>query len=115
MAAPAIPPNPGLERDLDDLLATLERHDRSTLELRILLWLSDRDATCSELAEGLASEPGAVSHASRSLSMRGLVRRRFERGGTSGFVFDITPSGLLRLDPLIRAVRETNPTARGDR
>ena len=105
MAIPVITRNPDPERDLDDLLATLERNDLSTLELRILLWLSDRDATCSELAEGLASEPGAVSHASRSLSMRGLVRRRFERGGTSGFVFDITASGLLRLDPLVGGLR----------
>ena len=102
MATPMIQRNPSQERGLDNLLATLERHDLSAVELRILLWLSDRDATCSELAEGLASEPGVVGHASRSLSMRGLVRRRFECGGAAGFVFDITPAGLRQLDTLVR-------------
>jgi len=43
--------------------------------------------------------------------MRGLVRRRFEWGRTSRFVFDITLAGHLQLDPLVQAVAEPGPSA----
>jgi DNA-binding MarR family transcriptional regulator len=97
------------ERELDNLLAMLERRHLSPMELRVLLRLSDRGATPSQLAEGLGGPPGAIRYAARSLSMRGLVRRRFESGQTSRFVFDITPEGRLQLDPLLRAIAETGP------
>ena len=92
---------------LDKLLAMLERRHLSPMELRVLLWLSERRAPPSELAEGLGGSPGAIRYAARSLSMRGLVRRRFECGQTSRFVFEITPAGHLQLDPLLRALAET--------
>jgi DNA-binding MarR family transcriptional regulator len=90
----------------------LEHRALSPMELRVLLWVSDREATPSQLADGLAAPPGPIGYACRSLSMRGLIRRRFEWGPASRFVFDITPAGLMLLDPLVQAVAETGPTTR---
>jgi len=45
--------------------------------------------------------------------MRGLVRRRFDSGPASQFVFDITSAGLVVLDPLVQALAETGRSTRG--
>ncbi|MGH8573115.1 MAG: hypothetical protein ACREX8_11160 [Gammaproteobacteria bacterium] len=103
----------GPERALDDLLARIERRALSPLELRVLLWLAEREATPSELRDALRGPTGAISHASRCLDMRGLIRRRFERGPRSRFVLSITPAGLLALQPLVQRIAGTGP-AGGD-
>lgn len=96
------------ERVFDSVLAALERHHLSPVELRILLRLSEREATSSQLTAGLGGEPGAICHARRCLSMRGLVRRRFDGGCASCFVFSISPAGLRLLDPLMETLVVTN-------
>ena len=104
----------GPERALDDLLARIEHRDLAPLELRVLLWLAEREATPSELREALQEPAGAITHASRCLDMRGLVRRRFERGRRSRFVLSITPAGLLALQPLVQQVADTGPAGRDE-
>ena len=84
------------------MLLTLERHHLSPTELRVLLRLSESAATCRELEQALAAPAGTISYARRSLSMRGLVRRRFAYDlGTPHFAFDISPSGLQLLGSLL--------------
>jgi DNA-binding MarR family transcriptional regulator len=102
------------EEVLDAMLATLQRGDLSPLELRMLLWLADRVGTQSELAEALAVSPGAIGRAARRLSMRGLIRRRFEGGRRSRFVVTITSTGLLAIAPLVEWIMEAHPARRND-
>jgi DNA-binding MarR family transcriptional regulator len=95
------------ERLLDSLLATLGYSGLSPTEVRLLLWLAPREATPSELSEALGQPSGAIERATRRLDMRGLIRRRFERGSHSRFIFSITSAGLLYLDPLVQCVAGT--------
>jgi DNA-binding MarR family transcriptional regulator len=104
----------GPERALDDLLARIERRNLSPMELRVLLWLAEREATPVELREALRGPTGAISHATRCLDMRGLIRRRFERGPRSRFVLSITTAGLLALQPLVQRVADTGPAGRDE-
>jgi DNA-binding transcriptional ArsR family regulator len=104
----------GPERALDDLLARIERRNFSPMELRVLLWLAEREATPAELREALRGPAGAISHATRCLDMRGLIRRRFERGPRSRFVLSITTAGLLSLQPLVQRVADTGPAGRDE-
>jgi DNA-binding transcriptional ArsR family regulator len=97
------------ERVLDDLLAALSHHQLSPIEARVLLWLAEREATPSELKDALQQGPGAITRVARRLTMRGLIRRRFERGQRPGFVFGITPAGLLALRPFVQRIAETGP------
>ena len=100
--------------ELDALLATLQRGDLSPLELRLLLWLADRVGTQRELAEALGVSGGTVGRAAMRLSIRGLIRRRFERGGRSRFVLSITSTGLAAVAPLVEAISDPHPARRGD-
>jgi DNA-binding MarR family transcriptional regulator len=86
---------------LDGLLATLEHCRLPPTDARLLLRLAARDATPAELSEALEETPVAIERATRRLDMRGLIRRRFERGRDSHFVFSITSAGLVCLDPLV--------------
>ena len=89
---------------LDDLLETLQRAGLSPLELRVLVRLTEREATQSELAGALEAGPGTIRRATRRLAMRGLIGRRFERGRRSRFVLRITSSGLLALASLVESL-----------
>ena len=91
---------------LDCLLATLEHRRLPPTEARLLLRLAASDATPAELSEALDQTPVAIEQATRHLAMRGLIRRRFERGRDSRFIFSITSAGLLCLDPLVQTVAE---------
>jgi DNA-binding MarR family transcriptional regulator len=102
------------EEALDSLLATLQRGDLSPLELRMLLWLADRVGTQSELADALDVSRGAIGRAAWRLSMRGLIRRRFERGRRSRFVLSITSTGLDAVAPLVEWITDAHPTQRND-
>ncbi len=102
------------ERLLDCLLAMLERRELRPTEARLLLWLADREATPSELSEALDQTPDAIERATRRLDMRGLIRRRFERGRRSRFIFSITSAGLLWLRPLVQCVAETGSAGADD-
>jgi DNA-binding MarR family transcriptional regulator len=97
----------GPEGALDDLLARLAGRELSPTEVRVLLWLSEREATPSELTDALRLPPGAITRVGRRLAMQGLIRRRFERGRQSHFAFSITSSGLLALRPLMEWVAVT--------
>jgi DNA-binding MarR family transcriptional regulator len=101
------------ERVLDDLLATLELGELSPTEIRVLLWLAEREATVAELTDALQQRPGALTSVAYRLAMRGLIRRRFESGQRSGFVLAITPAGTLALRPLLQRVTEAR-AAGGD-
>ena len=101
------------ERALDDLLATLERGELSPTEIRVLLCLARREATVAELTDALQQRPGALTSVAYRLAMRGLIRRRFESGQRSGFVFAITSAGVLALRPLLQQVTEAR-AAGGD-
>jgi DNA-binding MarR family transcriptional regulator len=99
------------QRALDDLLATLERGELSPTEVRVLLSLAEREATVAELTDALQQRPGALTSVVYRLAMRGLIRRRFESGQWSGFVFAITSAGMLALRPLLQRVSEPAPQA----
>lgn len=102
------------EEALDSLLATLQRGALSPLELRMLLWLAERVGTQSELADALDVSRGVIGRAATRLSMRGLIRRRFERGRHSRFVLSITSAGLLAVAPLVEWITNAHPTHRSD-
>jgi DNA-binding MarR family transcriptional regulator len=95
---------------LDCLLATLEHRRLPPTEARLLLRLAARDATPAELSEALDQTPVAIERAARRLDMRGLIRRRFERGPNSRFIFSITPAGLVCLDPLVQNLEAAHVT-----
>jgi DNA-binding MarR family transcriptional regulator len=101
------------EDELDALLATLQHGDLSALELRILLWLADRVGTQRELAEALDVSRGAIGRAAARLSMRGLIRRRFENGNGSRFLLSVTPAGVRAVAPLVESFTVARPARRG--
>jgi DNA-binding MarR family transcriptional regulator len=96
---------------LDCLLATLEHRRLPPTEARLLLRLAARDATPAQLSEALDQTPVAIERATRRLDMRGLIRRRFERGRDSRFIFSITSAGLLCLEPLVQCAARSEETA----
>jgi len=110
----------GADKALDDLLATLQVSDLGPLELRILLQLAERDASPTNLADALDTEPKPIGSAIRRLAMRGLIRRRFaERGRDSHVVVSVRSAGLLELVPLLErssgAQHPGSPTPGGER
>jgi DNA-binding MarR family transcriptional regulator len=102
------------ERTLDGLLATIERSELSPTEIRVLLWLAKREATAGELTDALYQRAGAITSVVYRLAMRGLIRRRFENGQRSGFVFTITSAGMLALRPLLQRVTDAGPAGADD-
>jgi DNA-binding MarR family transcriptional regulator len=102
------------ERTLDELAASIERSGLSPTEIRVLLWLAEREATAAEVTDALRQRAAAITTVAYRLAMRGLIRRRFESGPRSGFVFTITPAGMLVLRPLLQRVRELGPASTED-
>ena len=92
---------------LHALLETLERRELAPLEARVLLCLSGREGLFPDLADALGVRPAAIRHAVRCLSMRGLIRRRFERGSRFRFVLSVTAAGLLIVEALTEALDST--------
>jgi DNA-binding MarR family transcriptional regulator len=105
----------GPEPALDGLLAALERSELSATEIRLLLWLAEREATVTQLTAVLGQRPRVITSVAYRLAMRGLIRRRFESGQRSGFVFGITSAGELALRPLLQWVTGTRPADRDNR
>ena len=91
---------------MDKLLATLEGCELSATELRVLLRLTEGEVTPAELAKELGQPLRKVTRVGNRLAMRGLLRRRFERGTRSYFVFGIAPGGLTALQPLRQWLHE---------
>src|SRR4051812_23408919 len=94
----------GQHGSLDCVLAALEYRALPPTDARLLLWLGERDSTPAELAQALDQAPTAIEQAARRLDMRGLVRRQFEPGRQSRFIFSITPDGLRCRDLLAKCV-----------
>ena len=88
-------------RVLDELLGNLQRAELSPLELRVLVRLTESQATQPELADALEEGAGTIRRVTRRLAMRGLIGRRFERGRSSRFVLRIRSSGRSALAPLV--------------
>ena len=63
----------------DRLLESVHREHLSPLDLRVLLRVTDREATVADLAESLRQPPSVLRRASARLVARGLLRRRRRR------------------------------------
>jgi DNA-binding MarR family transcriptional regulator len=99
---------------LDRVLELVERRKLSATELRVLLALLDRGACLPDLAEALDRRPDEITRASRSLSMRGLIRWHHV-GRHKQTRLEITSSGLTTVRALLTAadqsIRSRRPTA----
>jgi DNA-binding MarR family transcriptional regulator len=92
---------------LDRVLQLLERRKLSATELRVLLALLDRGACLADLAETLDQRPDEITRASRSLSMRGLIRWHHV-GRRKQTRVEITSSGLTTVRTLLTAAGATS-------
>jgi DNA-binding MarR family transcriptional regulator len=92
---------------LDRVLELVERRKLSATELRVLLALLDRGACLSDLAEALDRRPDEITRASRSLSMRGLIRWHHV-GRRKQTRLEITSSGLTTVRALLTAADATS-------
>jgi DNA-binding MarR family transcriptional regulator len=92
---------------LDRVLELVERRKLSATELRVLLALLDRGACLSDLAEALDLRPDEITRASRSLSMRGLIRWHHV-GRRKQTRLEITSSGLTTVRALLTAADATS-------
>ena len=92
---------------LDRVLQLLERRKLSATELRVLLALLDRGACLADLAETLDQRPDEITRASRSLSMRGLIRWHHV-GRRKQTRVEITSSGLTTVRALLTAAGATS-------
>ena len=63
----------------DRLLESVHREHLSPFDLRVLLRVTDREATVVGLAESLGQPPSVLRPASARLVARGLLRRRRRR------------------------------------
>jgi DNA-binding MarR family transcriptional regulator len=64
---------------LDGFLELVHLEHLSPLDLRVLLRVTDREATVSELAASMGQPPTVLGRASARLAARGLLRRRRRR------------------------------------
>lgn len=97
-------PPAGSHQALDALLETLEQRGLAPLELRVLLRLSERQATPLDLVEAVGARPEVIRRTIRRLSMRGLIRQRFEGGSRFQFVLSITAAGSLVVEAFTEAL-----------
>jgi DNA-binding MarR family transcriptional regulator len=101
---------------LDRVLELVERRRLSATELRVLLALLDRGACLADLADALDQRPDEITRATRSLSMRGLIRW-YHVGMRNQTRLQITSSGLTTVRALLtaagsaRSIRSRTPTA----
>jgi DNA-binding MarR family transcriptional regulator len=63
----------------DRLLESVHGEDLSPFDLRVLLRVTDREATVGDLAESMGQPPSVLRRASARLVARGLLRRRRRR------------------------------------
>jgi DNA-binding MarR family transcriptional regulator len=95
---------------LDRVLELFERRELSPTELRMLVALSDREASLSELAGRLGQRPAEIRRAARSMSTRGLVRW-YHAGKRKETRLEITARGLITVRALLTAFGPTGDEA----
>jgi DNA-binding MarR family transcriptional regulator len=95
----------------DRLLESVHREHLSPLDLRVLLRVTDREATVVRLAESLGQPPSALRRASARLVARGLLRRRRRRDRHDHMEITLatTASGMSALSRVTQAL-ELPPT-----
>jgi DNA-binding MarR family transcriptional regulator len=81
---------------LDRFLELVHREDLSPVDLRVLLRVTNREATVRELASSMGLPPTVIRRASGRLVARGLLRRRRRRTGDHRLevMLETTASGM---------------------
>jgi DNA-binding MarR family transcriptional regulator len=94
----------------DRLLESVHREHLSPFDLRVLLRVTDREATLGDLAESLGQAPSVLRRASARLVARGLLRRRRRRNRHHRLEVTLatTASGM---SALCRVTRALEPAA----
>jgi DNA-binding MarR family transcriptional regulator len=97
---------------LDRLLESVHREQLSPVDLRLLLRVTDREATIGELADSMGQPPSVLRPASARLVARGLLRRR-SRHQRLGVTLAATASGMSALRRVTQAleVARTDPAS----
>jgi DNA-binding MarR family transcriptional regulator len=100
----------------DRLLESVHRERLSPFDLRVLLRVTDREATVVGLAESLGQPPNVVRRASARLVARGLLRRRRRRDRQDHIEVTLatTASGMGALSRVMQALKFA-PTDPSDR
>ena len=90
----------------DRLLEAVHREHLSPFDLRVLLRVTDREATVGDLAESLGQPPSVLRRASARLVARGLLRRRRRRNRHSHLEITLatTASGMSALSRVTEAL-----------
>jgi DNA-binding MarR family transcriptional regulator len=100
----------------DRLLESVHREHLSPLDLRVLLRVTDREATVVRLAECLGHPPSVLRRASARLVARGLLRRRRRRDRHDHMEVTLatTASGMSALSRVTQALElaPTHPSGR---
>jgi nucleotide-binding universal stress UspA family protein/DNA-binding MarR family transcriptional regulator len=94
----------------DRLLESVHREHLSPFDLRVLLRVTDREATLGDLAESMGQPPSVLRRASARLVARGLLRRRSRRNRHHRLQVTLatTASGM---SALCRVTRALEPAA----
>jgi DNA-binding MarR family transcriptional regulator len=97
----------------DRLLESVHREHLSPFDLRVLLRVTDREATLGDLAESMGQPPSVLRRASARLVARGLLRRRRRRNRQHHLEVTLatTASGISALCRVTQAL-ELAPTDR---
>ena len=100
----------------DRLLESVHREHLSPFDLRVLLRVTDREATVVGLAESLGQPPSVLRRASARLVARGLLRRRRRRDRQDHMEITLatTASGMSALSRVTQALElaPTHPNSR---
>ena len=100
----------------DRLLESVHREHLSPFDLRVLLRVTDREATVVGLAESLGQPPSVLRRASARLVARGLLRRRRRRDRHDHMEITLatTASGMSALSRVTQALElaPTHPSGR---
>ena len=100
----------------DRLLESVDREHLSPLDLRVLLRVTDREATVVGLAESLGQPASVLRRASARLVARGLLRRRRRRDRHDHMEITLatTASGMSALSRVTQALElaPTHPNGR---
>ena len=100
----------------DRLLESVHREHLSPFDLRVLLRVTDREATVVDLAESLGQPPSVLRRASARLVARGLLRRRRRRDRHDHMEITLatTASGMSALSRVTQALElaPTDPSGR---
>jgi hypothetical protein len=100
----------------DRLLESVHREHLSPFDLRVLLRVTDREATVVGLAESLWQPPRVLRRASARLVARGLLRRRRRRDRHAHMEVTLatTASGMSALSRVTQALElaPTDPSGR---